>query len=93
MATLTSMLANRRFIINAWLAATPLVIMLALVAAFAVVAIASQIIAHIAGSQASDNFVADVATLFGMAVLFAPLAVLIYAIIAIARWRLARKRD
>jgi uncharacterized membrane protein len=87
------MLAIRRFIIHAWLAATPLAILLALVAAFAVVAIASQIIAHIAGPQASDNLIADLATLFGMAVLFVPLAILTYAIIAITRWLLGRKHN
>jgi hypothetical protein len=86
------MLAIRRFIINAWLAATPLAIMLALVAAFAIVAIISQIIARVASPEAWDNFVADAATLFGMAVLFAPLAILIYAMISITRWLLARKR-
>jgi hypothetical protein len=79
------MLAIKRFIINAWLAATPLVIV-----PFAIVAIGGQIIAHIAGPQASDNFVADVFTLFGMAVLFAPIAILIYAMFAITRWMLAR---
>jgi hypothetical protein len=74
------------------LAATPLVTTLGLVAAFALVAIIGQIIARVASPEASENFVADAATLFGMAVLLALLAILIYAMIAITRRLLARKR-
>jgi hypothetical protein len=86
-----SMLAIKRFICNAWLAATPLVIVLALVGALAAVAIVGQIIARVAGGEASDNFIANVGTLFGMLVLFAPLAIVVYALISIARWLLARR--
>lgn len=82
----------RRFISNAWLAATPLVILFAIVAAFATIGLASEIIARVAGTQASENFVANVMTLFGMLALFTPLAIAIYALVLLARWLSARKR-
>ncbi|TPQ34184.1 hypothetical protein C2U70_17640 [Bradyrhizobium guangdongense] len=84
-------MAIRRLISNAWLAAPPLVILLGLVAAFALIGVASAIIAHVAGVQASDNFIADIMTLLGMLVLFMPLAIAIYALVALARWISARK--
>lgn len=86
------MLAIRRLISNAWLAAPPLVILLALIGAFALLGVASAIIARVAGTQASDNFVADVMTLFGMLILFAPLAIAITALVAVTRWIIARQR-
>jgi hypothetical protein len=75
-----------------WLAATPLVILLALVTAGVVIAIASNIIEGLAGTQASENFVADVMTLFGLLVLFTPLAIAIYALVSLARWLIAGRR-
>ncbi|MBR0715969.1 hypothetical protein [Bradyrhizobium liaoningense] len=83
----------RRLISNAWLAAPPLVILLATIAAFALIGIASVIIARIAGTQASGNFVADAMTLFGMLVLFTPVAIAVYALVALARWIVARKQQ
>lgn len=79
-------MAIRRLISNAWLAAPPLVILLAAVVAFALIDVASAIIARLAGTQASDNFVAEIMTLFGMLVLFTPLAIALYALVALARW-------
>ncbi|MBR0828126.1 hypothetical protein JQ596_21555 [Bradyrhizobium manausense] len=84
-------MTTRRLISNAWLAAPPLVMLLATVVAFTLIGLASAIIARIAGTQASDNFVADVMTLFGMLVLFTPLAIALYALVALARWMLARR--
>lgn len=84
--------AIRRLISNAWLAATPLVVLLAIAGGFAVIGVASAIIARIAGTQWSDDFVANVMTLFGMLVLFAPPAIAAYALVSLARWMLARKR-
>jgi hypothetical protein len=86
------MLAIRRLISNMWLAATPLVILLALIAAGVAIAIASKVIEGLAGTQASENFVADTMTLFGMLVLFTPLAITIYALVSLARWLIARRR-
>lgn len=83
------MLTIRRVISNLWLAATPLVIILALVAALAAIGIASTIIAHVAGPEAADNFVAEIGTLFGMVVLFTPVAIAVFALISLARWFLA----
>src|SRR5512139_3441841 len=56
----THMLTIRRFFSNAWLAATPLVILFAIVAAFATIGLASEIIARVAGTQTSENFIANV---------------------------------
>ena len=80
------------FDIEQWLAATPLVILLALVAAGVMIAIASKIIEGLAGTQASENFVANTMTLFGMLVLVTPLAIAIYALVSLARWLIARRR-
>ncbi len=77
---------------SAWLAAPPLIILLAIVAAFVIIGLASEFITRLAGAQASDNFVADVITRFGMPMLFAPLAIFAYALVALARWRSARRR-
>lgn len=88
---LTTMLTIRRFISNSSLAATPLVILFAIVGLFALIGLASWIISAIAGPQAADNFVANVMTLFGMLVLFAPLAIMIYALVSLVRW-LTRSR-
>ncbi len=86
------MLAIKRFISNAWLAATPLMILLAIVGAFAAVAIVSQILSRVAGPQAADNFVANAGTLVGMLVLFTPLAIALYALVMLARWMLSRRQ-
>jgi hypothetical protein len=82
----------RRFISNAWLAAPPLVILLAIVAAFVTIGLLSAIITRVAGAQASDNFVANVMTVFGMLMLFAPAAIAVYALASLARWWSARRR-
>lgn len=81
----------RRFVSNAWLAAAPLAILLAIVAAFVTIGLATAIIARVAGTETSENFFANVMTLFGMLVLFAPPAITVYALVSLARWLLARK--
>ncbi|WFU44850.1 hypothetical protein QA640_21760 [Bradyrhizobium sp. CB82] len=59
---------------------------------FALIGPAGWIISTVAGPQASDNFVANVMTLFGMPVLFAPLAILFYALVSLVRWPTPKHR-
>ncbi|MGV7217183.1 hypothetical protein [Bradyrhizobium sp. UFLA05-112] len=83
----------RRFVSNLWLAATPLVILFAIVGLFALIGTASRIVSTVAGPQVSDDFVANVMTLFAMLVLFAPLAILIYAFASLVRERRPNRGD
>ncbi|GLR90447.1 hypothetical protein [Bradyrhizobium iriomotense] len=83
---------STRFVSTLWLAVTPLVILSAIVGVFALIGPASWIISTLAGPQAADNFVANVMTLFGMLVLFAPLAMMIYALVSLVRWLVPKQR-
>ena len=88
--------AIRRFFATSWLVAAPLIIVVGLVAVLIFLAIVQAIVGRVFGDQAADYFAS---LWFGalmwaaeLTLLFAPIALVIYGIVILAR-RLARKRQ
>jgi preprotein translocase subunit SecG len=83
--------AIRRFILNSWLVAAPLVILVLLVAGLALLGIVDAIVGSVFGAEAADNFLADTMAWGAMVFVLAILGLLIYGLFCIAKWLVGKK--
>ena len=84
--------AIRRFISAAWLVATPLMLLLLIVAVLIFFGVVHEIVKHLFGPETADTFLMDAGMWMAMvAFVLTPIGFTIYAMVCLARWFVGKK--